>query len=100
MKPDRRRHVDHLAGLAAAYPIISIEDGVAQDDMEGWKALTVALGDRCQLVGDDVSCTNAAPLRQGIADGVADASDRTATYNRPLRTEEEPGPVAAYAGRL
>ncbi len=55
------------------YPIVSIEDGMAESDREGWKALTRALGDRVQLVGDDVFVTNPAILRQGIADGVANA---------------------------
>ncbi|MGE0392298.1 MAG: phosphopyruvate hydratase [Vicinamibacterales bacterium] len=55
------------------YPIISIEDGVAEGDWEGWKALTAALGDRVQLVGDDVFVTNPEILGRGIRDGVANA---------------------------
>ena len=55
------------------YPIASIEDGLAEDDWEGWKLLTRALGDRVQLVGDDVFVTNAEILRRGIAEGVANA---------------------------
>ena len=55
------------------YPIISIEDGVAEGDWDGWKALTRALGDRVQLVGDDVFVTNPEILRRGIADGVGNA---------------------------
>ena len=55
------------------YPIISIEDGLAEGDWEGWKALTRALGDRVQLVGDDVFVTNPEILRQGIADSVGNA---------------------------
>ena len=55
------------------YPIVSIEDGVAESDWDGWKALTRALGDRVQLVGDDVFVTNPGILRQGIIDGVANA---------------------------
>jgi enolase 1/2/3 len=55
------------------YPIASIEDGVAEGDWEGWKMLTRALGDRVQLVGDDVFVTNPEILRRGIADGVANA---------------------------
>jgi len=66
-------HVAYLVDLAAAFPIVSIEDGVAQDDFAGWTELTRTLGDRCQLVGDDVFCTNPALLRQGIADGIANA---------------------------
>ena len=55
------------------YPIVSIEDGVAESDWEGWKALTRALGDRVQLVGDDVFVTNPEILRRGIADGVGNS---------------------------
>lgn len=58
---------DYLAGFAANYPIISIEDGMAEDDWEGWTALTQAIGDKCQLVGDDLFVTNEARLRDGIA---------------------------------
>jgi enolase len=55
------------------YPIISIEDGVAESDWEGWQALTRAIGDRVQLVGDDVFVTNPEILRKGIAEGVGNA---------------------------
>jgi enolase len=55
------------------YPIVSIEDGVAESDWDGWKMLTQALGDRVQLVGDDVFVTNPAILKRGIADGVGNA---------------------------
>ena len=64
---------DYLAELAGRYPIASIEDGMAEDDWEGWKALTEALGDRCQLVGDDLFVTNSKRLRDGIEKGVANA---------------------------
>ncbi|BCJ39900.1 enolase 2 [Actinoplanes ianthinogenes] len=70
---DPAEHVAYLAGLVDAFPIVSIEDGVAQDDHAGWVALTEAIGERCQLVGDDVFCTNEALLRQGIADGLGNA---------------------------
>lgn len=59
--------------LAERYPIVSIEDGMAEDDWEGWRALTEAIGDRVQLVGDDVFVTNAAILRRGIRDGIGNA---------------------------
>jgi enolase len=55
------------------YPIISIEDGVAEGDWDGWKVLTRTLGDRVQLVGDDVFVTNPEILRRGISDGVGNA---------------------------
>ena len=55
------------------YPIVSIEDGLAEGDWEGWKRLTAALGSRVQLVGDDVFVTNPEILKKGIADGVGNA---------------------------
>jgi enolase len=55
------------------YPIVSIEDGLAEDDWEGWTKLTAALGDRCQLVGDDLFCTNTERLARGIEGSVANA---------------------------
>ena len=62
-----------LADLVGRYPIISIEDGMAEDDWAGWKALTEAVGNRCQLVGDDLFVTNSRRLREGIEQGVANA---------------------------
>ncbi len=64
---------DYLANLCARYPIVSIEDGMAEDDWEGWAALTQAVGDKVQLVGDDLFVTNSARLRQGIEKNVANA---------------------------
>ena len=55
------------------YPIVSIEDGMAEDDWKGWKALTEAIGDKCQLVGDDLFVTNVERLQQGIDKGVGNA---------------------------
>jgi enolase len=65
--------VQYLAGLADRFPIVSIEDGMAEDDWQGWKALTDRIGARCQLVGDDLFVTNTARLRQGIEQGIANA---------------------------
>ena len=64
---------DYLSELAARYPIVSIEDGMAEDDWEGWKRLTDKLGAKLQLVGDDLFVTNARILREGIRQGVANA---------------------------
>ena len=64
---------EYLAKLVGAYPIVSIEDGMAEDDWEGWKALTDLVGDRCQLVGDDLFVTNVTRLSDGIAKGVGNA---------------------------
>jgi enolase 1/2/3 len=55
------------------YPIVSIEDGLAENDWEGWQKLTAAIGDRCQLVGDDIFCTNPELLSRGIESGVANS---------------------------
>lgn len=63
----------YLAELADAYPIASIEDGMAEDDMAGWKALTDKVGHRVQLVGDDLFVTNETRLAQGISDGIANS---------------------------
>ncbi|OYV75886.1 MAG: phosphopyruvate hydratase [Acidithiobacillus ferrivorans] len=65
--------VDYLADLAARYPLISIEDGMDQNDWEGWGLLTDRLGDKIQLVGDDLFVTNTEILRQGIDRGVANS---------------------------
>jgi enolase len=64
---------EYLASLSADYPIRSIEDGMAEDDFAGWKALTDLIGDRVQLVGDDLFVTNPKRLTQGIADGLANS---------------------------
>lgn len=64
---------DYLAELAGKYPILSIEDGMAEDDWDGWKALTDKIGASCQLVGDDLFVTNSARLRDGIRMGVANS---------------------------
>jgi len=63
----------YLTELADAYPIASIEDGMGEDDMEGWKALTDLIGDRVQLVGDDLFVTNERRLAQGIENGIANS---------------------------
>ncbi len=65
--------VKYLAKLAKDYPIISIEDGMAEDDWDGWKALTDLIGKSCQLVGDDLFVTNTKRLKQGITQGVANS---------------------------
>ena len=70
---DRAGMVDYLADLAAKFPIVSIEDGCAEDDFEGWAALTSRLGKSCQLVGDDLFVTNPARLSDGIEKGLANS---------------------------
>jgi enolase len=64
---------EYLADLARRYPIFSIEDGMGEDDFEGWKALTDLCGDKVQLVGDDLFVTNPKRLGQGIKDGLANS---------------------------
>jgi enolase len=66
-------NVDYLAALCADYPILSIEDGCSEDDWEGWKMLTDRLGDKIQLVGDDLFVTNPARLAMGIEQGCANS---------------------------
>jgi enolase len=63
----------YLANLVSRYPIISIEDGLAEDDWDGWKATTDLIGGKCQLVGDDLFVTNSERLRKGIGMGVANS---------------------------
>jgi enolase len=65
--------VDYLAGWVDRYPILTVEDGMAEDDWDGWKLLTDKLGKRVQLVGDDLFVTNTAILEEGIAKGVANS---------------------------
>jgi enolase len=65
--------VDYLADLAAAFPIVTIEDGCAEDDLDGWKLLTDRLGGKIQLVGDDLFVTNPARLSMGIGKGLANS---------------------------
>jgi enolase 1/2/3 len=63
----------YLADLVARYPIVSVEDGMAEDDWDGWRAVTELIGDKCQLVGDDLFVTNEARLREGIEKGCANS---------------------------
>jgi enolase len=65
--------VRYLAELVGRYPIVSIEDGMAEDDFDGWKALTDAIGAKCQLVGDDVFVTSVKRLADGIRRGLANS---------------------------
>jgi enolase len=64
---------DFYADLAARFPLVSVEDGVAEDDWEAWRRLTETTGDRLQLVGDDLFVTNVDRLRRGIDEGVGNA---------------------------
>lgn len=72
-KLNREELVDFYRNLVEKYPIIDIEDGMAEDDYEGWKILTDALGDKIQLVGDDVFVTNTELIRMGIKEGIANS---------------------------
>ena len=63
----------YLENLVTKYPIVSIEDGMAEDDWEGWKMLTQAIGDKCQLVGDDLFVTNPKRLAMGLEKGAANS---------------------------
>ncbi|MFI9460534.1 phosphopyruvate hydratase [Streptomyces xiamenensis] len=66
-------HTDYLVSLIDAYPVLSIEDPMAENDLDGWRELTARVGDRCQLTGDDVFCTNETLLREGIRTGVGNS---------------------------
>ncbi|MCA1776657.1 MAG: phosphopyruvate hydratase [Loktanella sp.] len=121
-------NADYLAQLSTDYPIISIEDGMSEDDWDGWKLLTDRIGDRVQLVGDDLFVTNPARLKDGIAKGSANSMlvkvnqigtltetlqavdmahragftnvmSHRAKYNQLIRIEELLGETAEYAGR-
>ncbi len=70
---DQHGMVDYLAGLVAKFPIVSIEDGCAEDDMAGWAELTKSLGQKIQIVGDDLFVTNPKRLAMGIKDGLANS---------------------------
>jgi enolase len=78
--------------LAASYPIISIEDGMAEDDWDGWKMLSEALGDQLQIVGDDLFVTNPVRLAQGIEQGIANSilikPNQIGTLTETIRTVE------------
>jgi enolase len=67
------QQVEYLAALTKRYPIVSIEDGMAEDDYEGWKKLTQKIGKSCQLVGDDIFVTNVARLSDGIKNGIGNS---------------------------
>nr|HMS54642.1 phosphopyruvate hydratase [Fimbriimonadaceae bacterium] len=67
------QQVDYLAKLAEKYPLLSIEDGCSEDDWDSWKALTEAIGDKAQLVGDDLFVTNVERLERGISTGTANS---------------------------
>ncbi len=70
---DSEGFADYLAGLCERYPIVSIEDGMDESDWDGWKVLTEKLGDKIQLVGDDLFVTNTRILKQGIEKGIANS---------------------------
>ena len=115
--------IDLYASLADRYPVVSLEDGLAEDEWGAWKTMTERLGDRLQLVGDDLFVTNVERFQRGIDEGVANAiqvcdgrvlglagamgqiktgapsrTDRVAKYNQLLRIEEELGDAAVYPG--
>lgn len=68
-----KEQVQYLAELIGKYPIVSIEDGMAEDDFDGWKQVTDLIGKKCQLVGDDIFVTNVTRLASGITDGIANS---------------------------
>ena len=97
-KLDSAGMADYLAGLCADYPILSIEDGMAEDDWEGWRLLTEKIGGKVQLVGDDLFVTNPKRLAEGISTGTANAIlvkvNQIGTLSETLETVE----MALHAG--
>lgn len=89
---DSQGMVGYLADLVSRYPILSIEDGMDEDDWDGWAALTAEMGDKVQLVGDDLFVTNPERLGRGIADGVANSIlvkvNQIGTLSETLETVE------------
>ncbi|HEX6946587.1 MAG TPA: phosphopyruvate hydratase [Acidimicrobiia bacterium] len=84
--------IDYLADLAERYPLVSVEDGMSEEDWDGWRALTETLGGRMQLVGDDLFVTNEERLRRGIVEGIANAIlikvNQIGTVSETLHTME------------
>ncbi|BBF93197.1 phosphopyruvate hydratase [Blastochloris tepida] len=72
-KRSRQQQAEYLAKLVGAYPIVTIEDGMSEDDFEGWKIVTDLIGSKCQLVGDDLFVTNVERLAAGIKGGLANS---------------------------
>jgi enolase len=68
-----QQQAEYLGDLVGKYPIVSIEDGMSEDDWQGWKIVTDLIGDKCQLVGDDLFVTNVTRLSRGIKDGIANS---------------------------
>jgi enolase len=89
---DAKAMIAFYKKLAEKFPIVSIEDGMAEDDWAGWRGLTEALGDRLQLVGDDIFVTNPKRLAKGIADGIANSIlvkvNQIGTLSETLETVE------------
>ena len=85
--------VAYYEGLIAEYPILSIEDGLSEDDWEGWKLLTERLGERVQLVGDDLFVTNVERLRRGIDEDIANSIlvkvNQIGTVTETLETDRD-----------
>jgi enolase len=97
---------DYWADIASRYPVLSIEDGMDEEDWDGWKALTERIGDRVQLVGDDLFVTNTERLRRGIDSGTANSIlvkvNQIGTLTETLeavRTAQEAGYTAVMSHR-
>lgn len=98
VRRSREEQVKYLDMLISRYPIVSVEDGMAEDDFEGWGLLTERMGHKCQLVGDDVFCTSASRLSDGIRQGIANSilvkMNQVGTLSEMLETVR----VAHHAG--
>nr|WP_296772745.1 phosphopyruvate hydratase [Rhodococcus sp. (in: high G+C Gram-positive bacteria)] len=91
-------HIAYLRDLLDAYPIMSMEDPIAEDDPHGWIQLTAAVGERCQLVGDDVFCTNPSLLNEGIGAGIGNSILLKVNQIGTLTQTFETAAIAAEAG--
>jgi len=89
---DGAGNADYLADIVNRFPVISIEDGMSEDDWDGWKALTEAIGDKVQLVGDDLFVTNPVRLKKGIDEGIGNSIlikvNQIGTLSETLETVE------------
>jgi enolase len=96
-KRSSQEMIDFYTSLLADFPLVSIEDPLDENDWEGWSALTAAIGDRVQIVGDDLFVTNPVRLQKGIDTG---ARQRAAGQGEPDRhSDRDPGPRSAWPHR-
>src|SRR5262249_47163818 len=94
----RQEQANYLAELVSRYPIVSIEDGMAEGDLDGWKMLTDLIGNKCQLVGDDVFVTNVTRLAHAMNGGIANSIRGRDSQSGPLPEALAAGAMAQKPG--